>query len=63
MQRTEIEMSFLAAKGLNTDFVQFLLANHVISSKVYACYAWISHMHECVRKTVLRALYLICEKL
>ena len=33
IQRTEIERLFLAAKGFNTNLVQFLLLYHVIISK------------------------------
>ena len=38
MHWAEIEGHFLAAKGLNTNFLQFLLPNHVIISNLYVCF-------------------------
>ena len=37
MHRTEIEKSFPAAKGFNTNLVQFLLPYHVIIVEVLPC--------------------------
>ena len=47
---TEIERSFLAAKGFNTDLVQFLPLYDVIISNMYVC-----------SKTVLSA-WILCTK-
>ena len=55
---------FLAAKGFNTNFVQFLLPYHVIVSNlyVYSFMCTISQVHGCEPKTVLHAQNLVHEK-
>ena len=63
--RTEIEGPFLAAKDLNTNFVQFLSPNHVIISNVltFSFMCTISHMHGSACKMVLCAQNLMYKKL
>ena len=55
--RTEIERSFLAAKGFNTNLVQFLPLYHVIISivLVFSFTCTISHMRGHAPKTILHA--------
>ena len=55
IHRTEIQRPFLAAKGFNTNLVQFLLL-HVILSNVHN---FSPLMHGCVLKTVLSAQNLV----
>ena len=64
MHRTEIERLCLAAKGFNTDLVQFILLYHVISN-VHVCSftRTIPHMHGRAPKTVLLARNFVYEKL
>ena len=54
MHRTEIERPFLAAKGCNTNSVQFLPPYYVIISQVQVCSfsLTIPHVHEisCTKK-------------
>ena len=54
---TEIERSFLAAKGFNTNLVQCLPLYYVIISKVHVCsfMCTISHVHKHAPKMVLHA--------
>ena len=61
---TEIEMPFLAAKGFNTNLVQFLLPYHVIISNMHVCsfMCTISHVCEYAPKTVLCAQNLVHKK-
>ena len=69
---TETERPFLAAKGFNTNLVQFLPPYHVIISNACVCSftCTISHVHGRAPKAVLRArkiiiyegLYIILEK-
>ena len=54
---TEIERPFLAAKGFNTNLIQYLQPYHV----VIMC--TISHVHGCAPKTVLHAQNLVHKKL
>ena len=68
MHRTEIERQFLAAKGFNTNLVQFLPRYCVIISNVYIIHVYfftcmISHVHGCAHKTILDAQNLMHEKL
>ena len=55
----------LAAKGSNTNLVQFLPPHHVIISKVhdYSFISTISQMHKCASKTVLHARNVAYKKL
>ena len=54
MHWTDIERPFLAAKGFNTNLVQFLPLYHVIVSIMHVCSfkCTISHMHGRAPKTV-----------
>ena len=65
VDRTEIERSFLAAKGFNTNLVQFLPLHHVIISNVhvYSFMGTIFHIHVQAPKMVLHAWNLVSEKL
>ena len=62
---TEIERPFLAAKGFNTNLVQFLPKHHVIISNVDVCsfMCTISYVHGRASKTVSGARNLVHEKL
>ena len=62
---TEIEGPFLAAKGFNTNLVQYLPPFYVIISNVHVCSltCTISHVHRRAPKTVLRAQNLVYEKI
>ena len=62
---TEIERSFLAAKGFNTNLVQCLPLYYVIISKVHVCsfMCTISHVHKHAPKMVLRARNLVYKKI
>ena len=55
IHRTEIERLLLAAKGFNTNLVQFL--HHVVISNVHVCSSkyMISNVHRCAPKTDLHA--------
>ena len=63
--RTKIERPFLAAKGFNTNLVQFLPPYHVIISKTHVCSftCTISNVHARAPKTVLHARNLVYQKL
>ena len=65
MHRSEIERPFLAAKGFNTNLVQFLSLYHVIISNVQVCSftCTIYHVPGFAPKTVLRARNLVHKKL
>ena len=60
-----MEKLFLAAKGFNTNFVQFLLPNYVIISNMHVCsfMCMISHVHGCACKMVLCTQNLVHKKL
>ena len=45
IHRTEIERSFLAAKGFNSNLVQFLLSYHVVICKVQVCSFMCTDVH------------------
>ena len=65
IHNTEIERLFLAAKGFNTNLVQFLLPYHFIISNVDICsfMCAIFHMHGRVPEMVLHAQNLVHESL
>ena len=61
---TKTESPFLAAKGFNTNLVQFLSPCHVIISNVHVCSFMCTTflVHGRPPKTVLRAQNLVNEK-
>ena len=65
MHRTERERPFLAAKGFNTNLVQFLPPYHVIISNVHICcfMGTICHVHLCAPKMVLHDPNVVYKKL
>ena len=62
---TEKEWLLLAAKGFNTNLVQFLLRYHVIISNVHVCSfkCTISHVQGCATKMALCAQNLMYKEL
>ena len=60
---TEIERPFLAAKGFNTNLVQWLSPYCFIFSNKHVCSftCTISHGHRRAPRIVLRARNLVCE--
>ena len=59
-----MERPFSAAKGFNTNLVQYVLLHHIVISNVLVCFfmSTISHVHGRTPTSVLYAQNLVCEK-